>query len=101
MVGITIAAIRLGAFQSFERGREAAVSCACHANTTFMIAPFRTPARGRPDRSQCGPDRRSADETQANSAGVFWPCEKPPVKAWTAPPRRVNFSFTIHHTHPR
>jgi hypothetical protein len=31
------------------------------------------------------------DKIQANKAGGFWPCGKPPAKEWGAPPNRGNF----------
>ena len=43
------------------------------------------------DRGQRAPDRPFDDGTQGNKADGFWASHEPPVKAWTAPPRRVNF----------
>src|SRR6267154_2114037 len=52
----------------------------------------RTLAQAHPDRDQREPVQPFVDEIQASTAGGFWPCGKPPVKVWGAPPNRVNFT---------
>ncbi len=47
------------------------------------------------DRARREPVRPFVDGTQENKAGGFSACEKPPVKAWTAPLNRVNFNFNF------